>query len=65
MLLKREQQCLQNFNYDVARRVHELHVLAKFHGLNWFGYSVTFAEVKEEEEEEEDDEEFLKLAFFI
>ena len=26
------------FKYDVAHRVHELHVSAKFHGLIWFGY---------------------------
>ena len=29
----KEVQCLQNFKYDVAHRVHELHISAKFHGL--------------------------------
>ena len=26
------------FEYDVARRVHEIHISAKFHGLTLFSY---------------------------
>ena len=33
-----ESTILKNFKYDVAHRVHELHVSAKFHGLILFGY---------------------------
>ena len=53
LLFKRKLQCLQNFKYDVAHRVNNCHLSAKFHGLILL---VTLFEFKEREGEEEDEE---------